>query len=200
MCWVESLSDSILKVRLFGTFGAWIDGERILGLHRREGERLLAYLVLHEGEPVSYRNIAQIFWPSEAVPDGLDGASFPSTRQAVHYLRLALGSHAHRLKSAGRGLVMLDLRDADVDVLEFDRICRLNLVEEFAAAMALHVAPLLETWQDSWIADPRAVRLRSLRRVSAALQEAPLLENLAYTLRYWRSRPQSMSQLAAPWC
>jgi AAA-like domain len=132
---------------------------------------------LHEGEPVAYRTLAQIFWPSEAVPDGLDGASFPGTRQAVHYLRLALGTHSHRLKSAGRGLVMLDLRDAEVDVAEFDRICRQNSSEDFSRAVALHTAPLLESWNDPWVAEQRTIRQRSLRRITALLQDEPAHPN-----------------------
>ncbi len=177
---VDSLSDEILKVRLFGRFGAWIGDDRILGLHRREGERLLAYLILHEGEPVSYRTLAQIFWPSEAVPGAVDYATFPSTRQAVHYLRLALGPHAHRLKTAGRGLILLDMRDTDVDVLEFDRIVRHNRLEEFPRAAAIQCVPLLEEWQDAWVVEARAVRQRSQRRIVSAIQEAPPSVTAAY--------------------
>src|SRR4051794_39004506 len=60
------LAGSVLTLRLFGGFGGRIDDVPIGGLHLREGERLLAYLVLQHGAPQTYRSLARLFWPSEA--------------------------------------------------------------------------------------------------------------------------------------
>ena len=172
------MTNATLTVRLFGSLGVWIGGERVLGLHRREGERLLAYLLLHEGEPVSYRTLADLFWPSEAAPGNGDYGTFPSTRQAVHFLRTALGEHAYRLKSVGRGLILLDMRGATVDLLEFDRIVRQNHRETLGQAASLHTSPLLEEWDEAWVNEARSVRLRSYKRICEVIQQEPTIDLL----------------------
>ena len=65
------------------------------------------------------------------------------------------------------------MRDAEVDLLEFDRIVRHNRVEDYPRAAALQSAPLLEGWHDAWVVEPRNVRQRSQRRIVSAIQEAP---------------------------
>ncbi len=162
-----------VKIRLFGSFGIWIDGNRVFGLHRREGEKLLAYLVLHAGEPVTYRTLATLFWPSEAYAGMDGGATFQSTRQAVRALRVALGAEASRLVSVGKGIFWLDIAGADVDVTRFD-YCVQNSADSTlrAEAIELHSAPLLEDWNDAWVAEARQRRVRSLNRVTGIQQSA----------------------------
>ena len=160
--------ESRVKIRLFGSFGIWIDGKRVFGLHRREGEKLLAYLVLHAGEPITYRTLATLFWPSEAFA-GMDGGStFQSTRQAVRSLRVALGAEARRLVSVGKGIIWLDLAGTDVDVLRFD-YCAQNSQEASlrAEALELHSEQLLVEWQENWVVEARQRRLRSYNRLLA---------------------------------
>ena len=95
---------SILTLRLFGKWEARSGDQPLAGLHLREGERVLAYLTLRAGTPVTYRQLAQQFWPGEAVQnDQYDSGDYPSTRQAIRSLRQALGGHAERLKSVGKG-------------------------------------------------------------------------------------------------
>jgi AAA-like domain len=174
----KARQDSRVKIRLFGPFGIWIDGQRVFGLHRREGERLLAYLVLHAGEPVTYRTLASLFWPSEAYAGVDGGTTFQSTRQAVRSLRVALGAEAKRLVSVGKGIIWLDLAGVDVDLTRFD-YCAQNSSDTTlrAEAIAIHTAPLLEEWQDSWVQEARQRRLRSLNRMLALqAQDAPVAD------------------------
>ncbi len=169
--WHGAVTDNTLAVRLFGPFAAWIGGEAVVGLHRREGARLFAYLILRAGEPVSYRELAERFWPSEAALGTAEARTFPNTRQAVHYLRVALGDHAYRLRSTGRGLLLFDLRGAGVDVVEFDRIVQQNDTEAMPTALNLHSRPLLEDWNDDWVVDARRTRQRSYDRIRYLLKQ-----------------------------
>ena len=61
------LASSALNLRLFGTLEARIDNAPLPGLHLCEGERLLAYLTLRHGTPITYHQLAQLFWPSEGI-------------------------------------------------------------------------------------------------------------------------------------
>src|SRR5437762_5735048 len=80
-----------LTLHLFGGMDARLDGARLIGLHLREGERLLAYLILNHSEPLSYRTLAEKFWPAEARMNYDGHGEFPSTRQAIRSLRLEIG-------------------------------------------------------------------------------------------------------------
>src|SRR5579871_1604067 len=103
-----------LSLKLFGAFSARIADAPVVGLHLREGERLLAYLTLHAGQQISYRALAELFWPAEARGNVGIGGDFPNIRQAIRSLRVALGPESGRLASPARGVVRLDLTDADV--------------------------------------------------------------------------------------
>ncbi len=97
------MTSEFLTLRLFGEWEARSDDQPLTGLHLREGERLLAYLTLQHGVPVTYRQIAQQFWPAEARQNAqYDSGDYPSTRQAIATLRRALGGHADRLTSVSK--------------------------------------------------------------------------------------------------
>lgn len=157
---------SVLRLRLFGTLEARIDEEALPGLRLREGERLLAYLALHPGVPHTYRDLAKLFWPSEAQQnEEVDGGDYPATRQAIFSLRRTLGDHAWRLKSMGKGVVSFDATEANIDVVEFTRLVQAEEIMGWRRALELHRAPLLETWTESWVRDARARFLRSYERI-----------------------------------
>ncbi len=164
------MPDSVLTVRLFGEMEARIGDTPLTGLHLREGERLLAFLVLHHGTPQTYRKLAHMFWPSEAQQnDEYEGGDYPSTRQAIYALRKALGLHAWRLSSVGKGVVQLDLQGSDVDTLEFERLVIEEDEERCRRAVEIYRAPVLEFWNEEWIKEPRARFLRSRERIGARL-------------------------------
>ena len=178
---------SVLTLRLFGTLEARIDGAALPGLRLRDGERLLAYLTLHHGISHTYRDLARLFWPSEAQQnEDYEGGDFPATRQAVFALRRALGDHAWRLKRMGKGIVSFDVTAADVDVVTFTRLVQTEDAAEWGRAMALYRAPLLEAWTETWAREARARCSRSYERVSTGggnVAKAALLSDLSAPLK-----------------
>ena len=160
------MNSSVLTLRLFGNWEARLGNAPIVGLHLREGERLLAFLVLRNGGIVSYRELAQQFWPAEAtVHPEWGGGSFPSTRQAIYALRRALGEHAPRLVSVGKGMIRFDLEGADVDYTAFQEFVGQENHEAWRQALALYRGPLLEGWTEKWAQEARVRCQRSYERV-----------------------------------
>lgn len=157
-------NNSSLTLQLFGTFQAWCGDMPLSGLHRREGERLLAFLVLHAGEPVASRELAQRFWPSEAQLNPGEQGDFPNVRQAIRALRQALGADGERLSRPTRATVALDLTDTSVDVLTFDRLAATHgeaSTQAFLEAVALYRGELLAGWNDAWVIEARRRRRRA---------------------------------------
>src|SRR5207247_1606834 len=145
---IASREPGAQRIPMFGTLDGRLNGAPLPGLNHREGERLLAFLALQEGANVSYRTLAEKFWPAEARRNPEGQGDFPNTRQAVHNLRQALGEEAKRLCSSGKGFVRLDLMGADVDLLTFDRLVHADDPASWKQAVALYRAPLLEGWAD----------------------------------------------------
>jgi DNA-binding SARP family transcriptional activator len=171
-----------LRVRLLGRFEAELLGAPVQGLHRREGERLLAYLTLHAGETLPYSALARLFWPSEVEANAGLSSDYPNTRQAVRALRQALGPEAAHLHSPSKGSVRFDLADADVRL--FDHYVQGEMRDQWQAALALYRGELLQGWNDPWALEARARRKRSYERVLKLLlldaragEDAALEEN-----------------------
>ena len=175
------LTSSVLVLRLFGEMEARLDDAPLSGLHLREGERLLAYLTLRHGQTIAYRQLALLFWPFEARQnDEWTSGDFPSTRQAIHALRRALGEHAWRLASVGKGIIRFDLDGADVDVIAFERLVQEESdANGWRKALSLHRGPLLGDWSEAWAQEARARCARSRDRVAALIgrmAETPVAE------------------------
>ena len=168
-----------LTLHLFGTLEVRRGDVPLPGLHLREGGRLLAYLTLHAGRPVSSWELAKRFWPAEA-QGSLDGqGDFPSVRQALRSLRQALGADANRLTRPSRATVRLDLAGAEADLLTFDRLVRSGATptpQADADAVALYRGPLLEGWQETWVVEARTERRlhyeNALRRLAQEARRA----------------------------
>src|SRR5690242_14911886 len=105
-------TDSCLTLKLFGVFEARLNGELIPDLQFREGERLLALLVLNQGFVLQGPVLASTLWP--------ETESLDSLRASVVHLRNVLGAESSRLNNP-RGGLAITLEGADVDVLTFDR-------------------------------------------------------------------------------
>src|SRR5437763_1436314 len=97
-----------LRIRLFGQFQTSVGGIPIPGLHAREADRILAYLAIRAGTEVTYRSLAEVFWPGEARASGVGAGDFPSVRQAMRTVRTALGDAASAIRSPAKGTVVLD--------------------------------------------------------------------------------------------
>ncbi len=169
---VGNRKSEALSIRLLGRFDVSRGSDDLRGLHRRAGEHILAYLVLNPGQPVSYRRLAELFWPSEAgAGHESDAGGYPNTRQAIRSLRLALGEDAWRIGSRGKGTVVIDLTDADVDVEEFDRLALSEDPEDWACGLKVYRGPLLFGWSDCWAQEPRLRRRRSFERMAGSLMD-----------------------------
>ncbi len=166
-----------LIVRLLGGFDADISGVPVQGLHRREGERLLAYLTLHAGETLPYSALARLFWPAEVESNAGLSSDYPNTRQAVRALRLALGPEAARLHSPSKGSIRFDFADADVH--RFDRYVQGEARDQWQAALLLYRGEMLQGWDDAWVLEARARRKRSYERVLKLLLDEARTEEKA---------------------
>lgn len=161
----------MLTLTLFGPLQARQGDMPLPGLNRREGSRILAYLALEQGAPVSYRTLARIFWPYDVANGNPDGGDFTNTRQAIYSLRKSLGPDADRLESRGKGIVALNLEGADVDFLEFNRLVQQESPASWECAVSLYRGPLLEGWNEKWVLHARARCQRSFERVMRAMVE-----------------------------
>ncbi len=159
----------MLALTFFGSLQVRQGDKSLSVMNRREPVRVLAYLALEQGAPVSYRTLARLYWPYEIDDSDPDGGDFKNTRQAIYTLRKALGPDAGRLETRGKGVVSFNLEGADVDFLEFDRLAQQEDRAVWAHALALYRGPLLEDWNDKWAIDARARRQRSFDRILHAL-------------------------------
>ncbi len=175
------MASSVFALRLFGTLEASIDNQPLAGLHLREGERLLAYLALRHGQLITYRQLALLFWPSEAQQnEEYEGGDYASTRQGVRALRRALGDHAWRLGSAGRSVTRFDLDGADVDFLRFEQMAQAeNDAAAWRCAIQLHREPLLDGWREAWAVEARTRCERSHARLKTLLAAQPIPQEAA---------------------
>ena len=168
-------AQSGLVIRLFGPFEARKGGQLLTGLQTREGERLVALLVLNHGHLVAGPTLASTLWP--------ETGSLDSLRHSVNHVRQVLGDEAHRLQSS-KGGILLDLEGADADLIRFDAAAAGTDRGSLEQAIALYRGPLLYGWEDrhgedkSWVIRAREKRrdrnrqaLKSLARICMAQAE-----------------------------
>src|SRR5258707_1189473 len=118
-----------LTLTLFGAFEARCGGASLPDLQKRDGERLLALLALHNGRPVKTEVLAQTLWR--------ESGSLDSLHQAASHLRRALGENGHRLQSL-KGTLMLDVSGVQVDVNEFDEAIGSGDINSLKKAIGLY--------------------------------------------------------------
>jgi hypothetical protein len=166
----EAPESAPLEFRLFGAFEARRYGQPIAGLHKRKGERILAYLALRAGQWVETRKLASEFW-SDIPTD--DPAS--NLRQSLKYVRHILDTEAHCLQSR-IGAVRLELREVQADTLRFEAACKRGDPPSLAMAHRMSEETLLAGWDDAWIVPFREGYERKLRTALARVQEgSPVL-------------------------
>ena len=83
-----------LRLRLFGRFSAWVDGEPLRPLASRKGQWLLALLALGGGKLVEREWLLAQLWPESDEP-----RAYRNLRQTLYDLRRALGPAALLLES-----------------------------------------------------------------------------------------------------
>jgi TolB-like protein/Tfp pilus assembly protein PilF len=105
----------------------------------KKARALLAHLARHPGQRISREKLATLLWASSD-----DAHACVSLRQTLTLLRKSL-SHCECacVVSAGDGLY-LDPERVDVDVAEFDQLCRERSLNDLERAAALYQGEFLE--------------------------------------------------------
>ena len=126
-------------IHLFGTPQVCVAGTPLTGIGTRQGDRLLAHLVLAPRQTLPSDPLADRLWP--------DTGSHDSLYKCVSQLRQAFGKEAMRLQSA-RGELKLDLEGTFVDVLVFGHLVEQGDADALEAALALYGrGTLLDGWE-----------------------------------------------------
>jgi DNA-binding SARP family transcriptional activator len=144
-----------LRVTLFDRFSITAGGLALARLRPRS-QRLLVYLILQRGRPVSRRHAAFTLWPDISEDDALG-----TLRRALNDLRATLeaaGCADLIVVPDGNLHWKLD-SDAHVDVLQFERLVAQESSRSLRAAADLYTGDLLPAWDDEWIVVERE-RLR----------------------------------------
>ncbi len=154
-----------LELRLFGAFEVCRRGQPVVGLHRRKAERLLAYLALRAGHWVETKKLAAEFWGESQTEDPAS-----NLRQSLTYLRQQLEADASCLKSRV-GAVRLELREEQLDTLQFEAACLRGDTASLELAQRLAEEPLLADWDEEWISPFRSRYECKLRNALARAAE-----------------------------
>ncbi len=156
---------SSLVFRLFGGFEACHNGQPIGGLHLRQGERLLAYLILHSPRWVEKADLAKCFWSDRPVGD-VD----QNLRQSLSFLRQILQVDAVCLETR-TGAVRLILNLEQADTLQFEAACARGDSTSLALAQQMAEETLLAGWNYEWIAPFRERYAKKLQQALARASE-----------------------------
>lgn len=151
----------VLRIELFGTPRITWGEQPIHALHKGRLQILLAYLVLHHGEPISREHLAITLWPDSSEPQART-----NLRQLVHHLRRALPSECDFLMPNGQTVIWLPDDRCAVDIFEFEAaVARGAVARErqanaderkgLEAAAALYQDDLLRGFYDEWIEPKR---------------------------------------------
>jgi predicted ATPase/DNA-binding SARP family transcriptional activator len=167
-------SQSTVVLRCLGSFDVAIDGV-IVDCGGPKQRSLLAYLVLHAGEPVDLDTLVRAVWGDDA-PDG----AVRSLRTYVSNLRRLLGA-AVELRGE-RGTYRLDLRSAETDIDRFRAAVeeaatvenprdRSGVLEE---GIELWRGPFLAGIDRSWVQEESAILGWERQRAVATWAEATI--------------------------
>jgi predicted ATPase/DNA-binding SARP family transcriptional activator len=167
-------AQSTVVLRLLGPFEVAVDGA-IVDCGGPKQRSLLAYLVLHDGEPVNLDTLVRAVWGDDA-PDG----AVRSLRTYISNVRRLLGP-AVELRGE-RGTYRLDLRSGETDVERFrmavkeaatveDPRDRSRILEE---AIDLWRGPFLAGIDRSWVQEEEAILGWERQRAVAAWAEATI--------------------------
>jgi predicted ATPase/DNA-binding SARP family transcriptional activator len=148
-----------LILSFFGPFQAWVNGQALPRLRSRKGQWILALLALRPGREVERAWLMGTLWPESS-----EALAAHSLRTSLTDLRRALGTQAGRLLTPTPRTLSLDLADAQVDVLAFDRAIARADGPSLAEAIALYRGPLLEGCVEEWIFEERQSREQAYLR------------------------------------
>lgn len=139
-----------LRIELLGPMEVWVEGQPTKPMRSKKAYWLLALLILRNGRPTSREWLASTLWP-----DTEHGVGLANLRPVLSDLRRALGTQADRLESPDRAHLAFNLREAIVDLIEFDQALTR---EDFQSAIELYRGPLMEGCLEEWVQQDRLAR------------------------------------------
>lgn len=173
--------NSEIYFRLFGGFEVFRNSMTIVGLHKRHGERVLAYLVLHNSRWVEKELIGRLFWGAAHFEDKAQ-----NVRQSLSGIRQLLREHENVLESR-TGAVRIVLEPEQADTLTFDAALTQTDSDSLSMALSSAEETLLDGWSDSWITPFREKYAKKIlaahERLSAGALTATTLASPTISLR-----------------
>jgi predicted ATPase/DNA-binding SARP family transcriptional activator len=158
-----------LAITLFGPMQVRVQGNVLPPLRSRKALWALALLTLRHDRPVEREWLAGTLWP-----DLDQSQAFANLRPILSELRRALGDQGKRLQSPDRRTLLLQLTDADVDVLSFDAAIKRGKPADLERVVALYQGPLIEGCNEEWVSQERAVREQHCLHALLQLGEAAM--------------------------
>jgi predicted ATPase/DNA-binding SARP family transcriptional activator len=158
-----------LSIQLFGPMQVRVQGSLLPAFRSHKRLWLLALLALRSNRPVEREWLSGMLWP-----DVDQKTALANLRPALSELRQALAAEGKRLKSPDRHTLLLDLTDAEVDVLAFDAAIKRGALSDLEQAVKLYSGLLLEGCHEEWAFAERAEREQHCLHALQALGDASL--------------------------
>ncbi|SDA94524.1 DNA-binding transcriptional activator of the SARP family [Sinorhizobium sp. NFACC03] len=142
----------------------------------RKARALVAYLALQTGRSQSREKLATLLWGGVA-----EEQARANLRQTLSVLRRALGATGREWLVIKGDRVALDLRDADLDVWQFEVLAAGSATDDFEKAIALYAGELLEGFNlaeepfEDWLRTER----ERLRLIAIAVLENLITRHIA---------------------
>jgi predicted ATPase/DNA-binding SARP family transcriptional activator len=166
---VREAVPAALSITLFGAMQVRVHGRPLPPLRSRKPLWLLALLSLRPNRLVEREWLAGMLWP-----DSEETQALQNLRPILSDLRSALATQGKRLQSPVRHALVLDLTDAEVDVLAFDAALTRGTLADLEQAVALYRGPLLEGCNEEWVPQERAAREQLYVQAVKTLADAAL--------------------------
>ena len=171
-----------IRIQLFNSLSVACGARMVTTVNTNRLQSLLAYLVLHVGQPQSREQMAYRLWPESG-----ESQARTNLRQLLHHLRRALPAEAFLLEADNQTLVWKRDSECEIDVAEFDAAlaraaCSAKRSDPAAERDALERAALLyqddllRGLYDDWL-QPHRARYRQ-QLTDALTRLAALLEAL----------------------
>jgi DNA-binding SARP family transcriptional activator len=192
-----------LKITLFGEFAAQANGTPVEFLYKGRNGAILAYLLLRHNAPPKDGEVADLFWADYADPDACLRSWCKRLRDAVADLL--------EVKTLG-GTVHIILKNAEVDVIQFDALMAQGEAGDIAAlrqAVGLfRRGTLLQGMEERWAETARDARtpryLDALQTLTAHAaqsgQHADARRFGAWRVRHLLQLLREKPQHEATWC
>ncbi len=147
----EPAAAPALNVRLLGTPELRSGEGPAVTLESARAVSLLAYLLVHRGEPHPRQRLAFLLWPESG-----EAQARTNLRKVLHALRHALPDAERHLDVTPRSLRWREDAPYRLDVADFERALAEDRLED---AVELYTGDLLEGSYDEWVLEERE-RLR----------------------------------------